>query len=83
MNTIEKRDFIHSHLHFADDILIDEVFKKINTAINSNKVIVGYEAGGKPISAYQFLKDLKEAEDQIRAGNFLTLEEMEREAENW
>ncbi len=49
MNTIEKRDFIHSNLHFADDIL----------------------------------KDFKEAENQIRAGNFLTLEEMEREAENW
>lgn len=40
------------------------------SAIRSNTVNVGYVAGGNPITAYQFLKDIKESEDQIRAGNF-------------
>ena len=27
MNTIEKRDFIHSHLHNADESIINEVYE--------------------------------------------------------
>ena len=29
MNLIDKRDFIHSHLHQADDSLIDEFYKML------------------------------------------------------
>ena len=34
MNTIEKRDFIHSHLHQIDDRIINEVFSKIHSCID-------------------------------------------------
>lgn len=29
MNTVEKRDYIHSHLHFADESTIDEFYNKL------------------------------------------------------
>lgn len=35
MNTLEKRDFIHSHLHQIDDAIINEVFNKISSYIES------------------------------------------------
>jgi hypothetical protein len=81
MNIVEKRDYIHSHLHFADDILINELYRKIQSAIKRKTLIVGYEADGKKITANKFLADLKEAESQIKNGDFLTLEELEKEAE--
>ncbi|HET6557818.1 MAG TPA: hypothetical protein VFG54_10925 [Prolixibacteraceae bacterium] len=30
MNLVEKRDFIHSHLHEVDENLINEFFERIN-----------------------------------------------------
>jgi hypothetical protein len=29
MNIIEKRDFIHSHLHFADESTLNEFYEKL------------------------------------------------------
>jgi hypothetical protein len=83
MNIVEKRDFIHNHLHFADDILIDELYRKIQSVIKGKTLIVGYEADGRQITANKFLTDLKEAESQIESGDFLTLEELEKETDNW
>jgi len=83
MNILEKRDFIHSHLHFANDELINELYKKIQSTIKKKKMIVGFDAKGGEISVNQFLKDLKEAEFQIEKGDFLTMDEMENEAKSW
>lgn len=83
MNIVEKRDYIHSHLHFADDILINELYRKIQSTIKRKTLIVGYEANGKQITIDKFLSDLKEAENQIEHGDFLTLEELKKEADNW
>lgn len=83
MNIIEKRDFIHSHLHIADDRLIDELYLKIQSSIKTKKMIVGFDAKGGEISVNQFLKDLKEAEFQIENGDFLTMDEMEKESKSW
>ena len=83
MNIVEKRDFIHSHLHIADDGLINELYQKIQSTIKGKQMIVGFDAKGGEISVNQFLKDLKEAELQIEKGDFLTIDEIEKEAENW
>jgi len=83
MNILEKRDFIHSYLHIADDGLIDELYQKIQSLIKRKRMIVGFDAKGGEISATQFLKDLEEAEFQIEKGDFLTMDEMDKEAENW
>lgn len=34
MNTVEKRDYIHSHLHQIEASVIDELFNKIHTIID-------------------------------------------------
>jgi len=49
---------------------------------NTNyKLIEGFDAKGVKISANQFFADLKEAERQIENGDFLTLEELEKETD--
>lgn len=37
MNIVEKRDFIHSHLHQTEDKFIDEMFKKMQSCISEEK----------------------------------------------
>ncbi len=82
MNIVEKRDFIHGHLHIADATLIDELYLKIQSSIKRKKMIVGFDAKGGEISVNQFLNDLKEAELQIEKGDFFTMDEMEKEIDS-
>jgi len=39
MNTLEKRDFIHSYLHRLDDEHIDEMFKTIQAIIEEDSLL--------------------------------------------
>ena len=83
MNIIEKREYIHSHLHLADNEVIEEMYSKIHSTIKKKRVIVGFDAEGNQISSAQLLKELKDAENQIKKGDFLTIEQLEKEAEEW
>ncbi len=49
MRTVEKRDYIHSHLHQFNKDFIDEVYQKMSSIIEENNPVTGYDASGKPI----------------------------------
>ncbi len=83
MNIIEKRDFIHSHLHQLNEEFISELYQKINSFVKEENPVVGYSASGKPISKKQLISGLKEAEKQIERGEYTTIEELEEESEKW
>lgn len=83
MNSIEKRDFIHSHLHQLDEELISEFYQKMYSFIKDENPVVGYNASGKAIRKKQFVADLKEAERQIERGEYTTIEDLEKESEQW
>lgn len=83
MNSIEKRDFIHSHLHQLDEELISELYQRMYSFMKEENPVVGYSASGKAIRKNQFISDLKEAEDQIKRGEYTTIEDLEKESEQW
>ena len=83
MKTVEKRDYIHSHLHQIDENFINEVYQKIRVLIDKKDPVIGYDASGKPIKKNQFVAEIKEAENQIEKGEYITIEELEKESETW
>lgn len=83
IKTLEKRDYIHSHLHKIDENFINEIYQKMYSTIEENDLIVGYDASGKPIKKSQFIADIKEAEAQIERGEYITIEELEKESKTW
>jgi hypothetical protein len=83
MNTIEKRKYIENHLDRVDEVFITEVYQKMKTIISAEEPIVGYEASGSPITKNHFIADTKEAVTQIERGEFLSLEDLEKESESW
>ncbi len=83
MNIIEKRDFIHSHLHQLDEEHINKLYQKVYSFISEDNPVVGYHASGKAIRKKQFIADLIEAEKQIERGEFTTIEDLEKESEQW
>ena len=83
MKTIEKRDYIHRHLHQIDENLVNEMYEKIRSLIDKKDPVVGFDASNKPIKKSQFIADIKEAETQIEKGKYITIEELEEESETW
>ena len=63
MKSIEKREYIHSHLHQLDDNTVDEFYEKLRkTNVLKEKLI----------------SRAKKSEKDIESGNILTREELER-----
>jgi len=83
MESIEKRDYIHSHLHQIDNKFIDEIYNKMFVKLQDSNITIGYDASGNPINSTQFVKDIKEAEEQIERGEYITLEDLESESKTW
>jgi hypothetical protein len=83
MKTVEKKNYIQSHLHQADEKLISEMYQKMFLKFGAEESIVGYDAAGNPIGKSQFIADIKKAEEQIERGDYITLEELEKESEAW
>ena len=67
MNVIEKRDFIHNHLHRADESIIDEFYDKLRKA---------------NILRERLESRARKAEEDIRSGKVLSRAELEQRTAN-
>jgi truncated hemoglobin YjbI len=65
MNIIEKRDFIHSHLHIANENLLNEFYEKLRKA--------------EELKALHERRALK-AEEDIKEGRVFSRTEVEQKA---
>ena len=59
MNVVEKRDFIHSHLHKVNEPVIDEMYTKMLSLLNEFLIEESEEdiKNGKVISQEAFKKE--------------------------
>ena len=84
MNTIEKRDYIHSHLHQIDEKAIDEMFEKLQFFINEKELVIGYDVRtGHPMTKSEFKKEIKKRDEDIEAGNYITHDDLKKESKKW
>ncbi len=83
MKALEKRDYIHSHLHLIDEEFVNEMYQKMFSALEENNTVVGYHPDGTSINKQQLLADLDEAEKQIERGDYITLDDLDSESKTW
>jgi hypothetical protein len=62
MNIIEKRDFIHSHLHEADEHLINEFYEKLRE---------------KEVLKSKLINRAQQSENDIKGGKVYSRSEVE------
>ncbi|HUW05453.1 MAG TPA: hypothetical protein VMW01_04260 [Williamwhitmania sp.] len=67
MNVVEKRDFIHSHLHLADEVLINEFYEMLRK---------------EEVLKAKLENRAKRSEDDIRKGKLLSRAEVEEQTKN-
>lgn len=82
MGSPQQIQEIYQYLQNADQRLISLVYSMIKSDKESND-IVGHRANGEPLTKFQLISDVLEAEREIERGNFLSIDDLEKESENW
>jgi hypothetical protein len=81
MKTTELKKELHDYINQAD-----ERFLKMAYAMSKEykkNVIVGYNPDGTPITSQGLRDRVNAASKRVKAGDFLTQSEVEKEIENW
>ncbi len=60
----------------------ESIIKKIDEILES-EMIVGYTVEGKPLTKTEYNQRMAIAEQQLRNGEIISQEDLERESENW
>ena len=84
MSAVEMREQVHQLIDQLDERLLKAVHAMLGTYVQKYvDPIVGYEADGTPITASTLEQQADEAVTQIERGEYTTLEELEKESEQW
>jgi hypothetical protein len=88
MSAVEIKAEINRYLELVEDerflkvvhSMLDTYLKE---SIGEDDPIIGYEVDGTPITASTFLKQAEESMAEVERGEYTTLEELEKESEEW
>ena len=84
MNLLEKREYIHSHLHHIDESLVNEVFEKMFNIIENTDSVIGYNVKtGKPLTRNSYKAELERRDAEIENGDYISHDDLKKESEDW
>ena len=83
MSTVELRKKIHNFIDKADERFLRMIYSLAHEYTKSTDDEIVCSRAGKPITKSQLYKELKESEAEIERGDFMTMEELEKESEQW
>jgi len=72
-------NWIKTELDSVQDVSLLQKFKDMINAAKIKK----YEASLKPMTQKELIERTLKSEAQIKAGKFTTIEDLEKESENW
>lgn len=83
--TVKTMDLQNTKLDVMQKIMgvsTPSLLEKINDILD-NEMIVAYTVDGKPLTKAMYNERLDLAEKQLQSGEYITQEDLEKEAENW
>ena len=85
MTIAEQRSHVPTLLEKVDDEFFSTVYAMLETYVRKQRPdpIIGYETDGTPVTAKAFLQQADEAMAAVDRGEYVTLEELEKESEAW
>lgn len=82
MSTAELRKHLHMIIDKADERFLRMAYSLANEYTKGEDNVVAFRAG-KAITKHQLYRELKKAEDEIEKGDYLTIEDFDKESEQW
>lgn len=81
MGAVELRKELHSYIDHADETFLKMVHAMSKEYKPSN--VAGYNVDGSPITQEDLKSRVKAASKRVKAGKYITQEDVEKEMENW
>ena len=81
MGALELRDSVLEYINTADERLL-KVVKAVIESYQEEET-VAFSVEGKPITRAVYKEELVKAELDIKNGNVISQEDLEKESENW
>jgi len=81
MELPELREELHEYINQADENALKIIYEMSKEF--KKEEIVGYRPDGSPITQQDLIDRVKLASQQVKAGNYITQEDLEKEIENW
>lgn len=81
MELPELREELHEYINQADESALKMIYE-MSKEFKKDE-IVGYRPDGTPITQQDLIERVKLASKQVKSGNYITQEELEKEIENW
>ncbi|MBN2819627.1 MAG: hypothetical protein JXP36_11690 [Bacteroidales bacterium] len=82
MGAAELRKELHSFIDHADERFLRMVHSLASEYTKDESDVIAYRAGN-PITKNQLYQELKEAEQEIESGDYMTIEEFAKESSQW
>ena len=85
MSTVEIRSEIDLFLDQVDESFLKVVHSMLNTYVRENveDPIIGYDVDGKPLHASVARKLFEKELEGVKRGEYITIEDLEKESETW
>ena len=85
MSTVKMRAKVHQMIDEVDNTLLEAIHAMLETYQKRQEgdSVTGYELDGTPVTASMLEEQADEAMDQVARGEYITLEELEKESEEW
>lgn len=81
MSTLELKTDLH---HLIEEINDTSVLKALHTLLKQkSEDFIGFTSDREPLTKKELIKRLEKAETQIRKGQSVTIDELEKEAQTW
>ena len=76
----KKLELVDWLLQIEDESMLKKVLA-FKTILDKNAV--AYDVKGYPVTKDEYINMVREADERISIGNFTTIEDLEKEIENW
>ncbi|MGB1284592.1 MAG: hypothetical protein ACPG44_09035 [Polaribacter sp.] len=83
MDLVTRKNNFKERFDQIKDINLVKRFEEFLEIQLSNKKIVAYTVQGEPLTKDMYIDKLKNSLNSVKQGNFTTVEDLEKESENW
>lgn len=81
MGVAELKKELHNYIDHADERFLKMVYAMSREY--KAPMVIGYNVDGTPITQKELAHRVTSASKRVKAGNFISQEEVEKEIENW
>lgn len=82
MTAATLRKEVQQYINYADERFLRMVHSLAKEYAKKDNTVVSYHVG-KSVKRSHLLAELKEAEQQIERGEYITIDQLEKESETW